>query len=106
MAAFRVAIAAAFEEAKKRSTNKAEFEKEAGNIFNTNKEEYAAAFQYVLSDYEVSSWTRADGEATTHSLVDALESAANSAFSKWSKSKSIAKFVALYVLVFKQQGWD
>lgn len=103
LAAFRVAITAAFEEAKKRNTNKTEFAEEAGKIFNTDKEEYVRAFQHVVDDFGEDSWNGTDGSATVHSLSDAISRAANSAFSTWSKCKSIAAFNHLYLFVFKLQ---
>ena len=103
LAAFRVAITAAFDEAKKCSSNKTEFEKEAENIFNTNKEEYAAAFRYVVNDSEEDSWSGTDGAATAQSLSDAMESAATSAFCTWGKNKSICVFSNLFLFVFQQK---
>lgn len=107
LAAFRVAIAAAFEASKMRRTNKEEFEEEAGKIFNTNKPEYRKAVEYVVpADYEPEepTGTGDDGKGTVDSLYDAMSSAANSAFSTWGKVKTVGSFNHLYVYVFKQQG--
>mmetsp|Transcript_30635 Transcript_30635/g.74259 ORF Transcript_30635/g.74259 Transcript_30635/m.74259 type:complete len:257 (-) Transcript_30635:219-989(-) len=99
-AAFRVAIAAAFNEARKRNTNKTEFTFEASRIFNTEHAEYGAAFQYVVRDCEDDSWTGNDEAATTHSLTDAMLSKATDAFSKWSQSKSTAVLNDLFFVCF------
>jgi hypothetical protein len=108
LAAFRVVIAAAFEEAKMRHMNKEDFEEEAGKLLIAEKPEYQKAFKLVVpADYEPDEHTGTgdDGRGTVDSHSDAISSAANTAFSTRFKMMSVGSFDCLYVSIFKLQGF-
>jgi hypothetical protein len=107
LAAFRVAIAGAFQEAKMRCINKQEFEQEAEKLFNTANPEYKQAFEHVVpDDYmpEEPTGSGNDGGWTVDSQFDAIYTAANNAYTNWAKWKTV-NFNYLFVFVFKQQGF-
>ena len=107
-AAYRVALAAALEAAKKHSSgmNSTEFGDEAKKIFNTENDDYKAAFKHVVPDNcgEGDSWTGTNEAATAISLMDAMTAEATSAFSTWGKLLSAPTFDMLFMHVFKRQA--